>query len=629
VTLKQSKVPIQYRALEFGTPTDAGTIPVTLSSEFPVQRYNWVTDERYVEILDHSPDAVDLTRAARGIPLLMDHDSRAQVGRIDNVRLEDGRLRGNLRFSKRADVAGIAQDVMDGIRQEMSVGYRVTKMTMTEKDANGVPTYRCQWMPFEGTLTAIPADPTIGVGRSESDRAAFPVDVEAPDDPAPEPEETRKMSEKDTPAPAPGPVAVVTDHRKEMADIAAICKAAGKGERAADFIADGKTLPEVKEVLFREAIDASKAGSKVIDLTPAEKRHYSFRRAIAAASENNWRDAGFEKEVNDTISKRMGKEGSNSLFIPSDLEVRALGSAVGGSGAEFKFTQPKPFIELLREKAVVRALGATFLTGLTGPIAFPRQTAAGAASWRTEVPGSDLSDTDSTYETLSMTPKTIQRNTAVSRQLIFQASEDIENLIRSDLAAVLAIALDQNALQGGGSNAPLGLIGNTNVSTVTLGTNAGTITLAALVGLEKSVAQANADLGSMAVVTNAQQRSQARQVQYFSGTNGIPLWSGGTSGDGLAQGGMILSPASGANGYPAFVSQQIPSNLTKGTNTTICSAWLFGRWSEMFVGEWGALELIVDPYSKKKQALIELTAIMYADVGLRHYGSFAKIQDAL
>ena len=621
-------LPLQYRAMTVEQvrgpdPEAPAELVMSLSSEQPVERWGW--DGTYNEVLDHDASAVDLSRAAHGLPLLLDHDVRRQVGRLMDVRLEGGRLVGTPTFSRSALGQETEQDVRDGIRQEVSVGYRVLRMDLVSKDETGKPTYRCAWMPYEATLTAVPADPTVGVGRN-ADRAAFPVQVTTPDEPAPKAEE-RSMADEKEPAPVTGTARVGEDARQELADIVGLCNANGASHRAAEFIAKGMTRDQVKSALFDAEIEKAKAAPKLApDMSEGDKRRYSFQRAIAGSMDPRaW--TGLEREVSDEIAKRAGKEGSSSLFVPTDLEVRALSSAGSGSGTEFKFTAPKPFIELLREKSVTRALGATYLSGLGAPVAFPRQTAAGAAGWRTENPGSDQSDTDSTYDTLALSPKTIQRGTAFTRQMVFQASEDIENIVRNDLAAVLALAWDLAGIAGtGASNQPQGILYNTNVSTVTLGANAGTITYAALVGLERAIAINNADIGRLGVLTNGQQRAQARQVQQFSGTNGVPLWVGGSNGGaGQMAVGEIMTP----NGYPAYVSQQVPANLTKGTSTTICSAWIMGNWAELYMAEFGAMELIVDPYSKKKQALIELTAIMYGDVGLRHPKSFAAIYDAL
>ena len=73
----------------------------------------------------------------------------------------------------------------------------------------------------------------------------------------------------------------------------------------------------------------------------------------------------------------------------------------------------------------------------------------------------------------------------------------------------------------------------------------------------------------------------------------------------------------------------MPSTLTKGASTGVCHAVLFGVWPELLVGEWGALEILVDPYRLKKQGMIEITGIYMADVQVKHAASFAAIVDAL
>src|SRR2546430_13921217 len=89
----------------------SGAIAVSLSSETPVPRWDGL------EILDHSPGAVDMSRAKRGLPLLLDHSTRTQVGRIEELKLDGGKLRGTMRFSKSAAAQEGRQDVVDGIRQ--------------------------------------------------------------------------------------------------------------------------------------------------------------------------------------------------------------------------------------------------------------------------------------------------------------------------------------------------------------------------------------------------------------------------------------------------------------------------------------------------------------------------------
>jgi HK97 family phage major capsid protein len=83
------------------------------------------------------------------------------------------------------------------------------------------------------------------------------------------------------------------------------------------------------------------------------------------------------------------------------------------------------------------------------------------------------------------------------------------------------------------------------------------------------------------------------------------------------------------NGYPAFCSAQIPNNLTKGTSRGICLAIVFGAFSQAVVGDWGMMELIVDPYRLKKQGMIEVTSFAMYGIAVKYAAAFAAIKDAL
>lgn len=73
----------------------------------------------------------------------------------------------------------------------------------------------------------------------------------------------------------------------------------------------------------------------------------------------------------------------------------------------------------------------------------------------------------------------------------------------------------------------------------------------------------------------------------------------------------------------------LPATLTKGTNTGNCSAILFGDWSKLWIMSWGGLDIIVDPYSMKKEGAYEVTLNAYHDIFVRRKEAFAVIKDAL
>jgi HK97 family phage major capsid protein len=125
--------------------------------------------ERYFgwEILDHSPQSVRLDRIGKGGPLLVDHDRTDLAGVIEGVSIgSDRKGRAVARFGRSARAEEIYNDVLDGIRANVSVGYRIHNMIL-EKEENGVSSYRAtDWEPLEISLVSIPADISVGIGRN-------------------------------------------------------------------------------------------------------------------------------------------------------------------------------------------------------------------------------------------------------------------------------------------------------------------------------------------------------------------------------------------------------------------------------------------------------------------------------
>lgn len=143
---------------------DNRTVSLSFSSEEPVER--WFGSE----VLDHSKGAVRLKRLKTGGPLLLDHDSRKQIGVVEKVSIgDDRRGRVDVRFGKSEHAEEIYQDVLDGIRSNVSVGYQIHRMLLEEESEAG-NTYRAtDWEPYEVSLVSIPADISVGVGRGADD----------------------------------------------------------------------------------------------------------------------------------------------------------------------------------------------------------------------------------------------------------------------------------------------------------------------------------------------------------------------------------------------------------------------------------------------------------------------------
>ena len=174
---------------------------------------------------------------------------------------------------------------------------------------------------------------------------------------------------------------------------------------------------------------------------------------------------------------------------------------------------------------------------------------------------------------MTLTPRTVGAFTDLSRKLILQSSIDIEGFVRRDLATVLAIAIDLAALHGtGASNQPTGIAATAGIGSVAGGTNGLTPTFAHIISLETEVATPNnADIGTLAYVTNAKVRGKLKGTEKAS-TTGMYVWQEG---------------ATPLNGYNALVSNQVSSALTKGSSSGLFRRSSSGNWADLLIGMWG------------------------------------------
>jgi len=194
----------------------------------------------------------------------------------------------------------------------------------------------------------------------------------------------------------------------------------------------------------------------------------------------------------------------------------------------------------------------------------------------------------------------------VSRQLLVQASLDVENMIREDLGAGHGLAVDQGAIHGSGvSGQPTGIYIAPDVQSTAMGGNP---TFGKLVDMQGQVADKNASLGALSYMTTPLASAKMKQTLVASAAGADMIWTG-TFADGQVA------------GYTARATNQVKKTLGAGANE---HGLIFGNWNEVIIGLWNAMELIVDPYSKKKQGLIEVTSFQMADVVLRHGESFSK-----
>lgn len=635
---------------------EARTVTFSFSSETSCPM--WYGDE----ILSHTPGCARMGRINSGGPLLFNHDMDDLLGVVEKAWIgADKRGYCTVRFGSDDRGNWAMAQVNDRILQNVSFMYRVhTYLYDVDSDIYTAT----DWEVYEISLVTVPADASVGVGRSAAGEE-MDVVVNRPQ-PTPAPAETQEEIDMRlrngigmaavlmaaalegatgggaaaaVVAPPPDPAAV--EHARTT-EIAAMCKAHQVPDAVRDSLINLKAPIEqargivLNQVLARNSGVASLGGDNNPDMTDKEKGKYSLLRAIRAATaermgeSNAWKDAGFEREVSLDIGKRSGKQ-TAGIFMPTNVRFAAraadysfgtgagLSGASGGANIVATNLLSGSFIELLRNKARVLAMGAQMLSGLVGNIDIPRQKAAGQVYWVGE--GGVLSQTGAQFDKISMTPKSIGALSVITRQMLQQSSPDVEMLARADLLATIALGIDLAALSGTGSAyQPLGIANQPGIGSVIGGVNGGALTIDNLIDLETFVASNNADEGAMAYLTNAKAVGTLKKLK---STTGEYLWSNSPMGQRSGTPGEI-------NGYTVARTNQARSNLTKGTGTNLSEVY-FGDWSQVLVGEWGVVEILPNPYAAGiyEAGGVELRVLQSLDIGIRHAQSFSVISDAI
>lgn len=400
------------------------------------------------------------------------------------------------------------------------------------------------------------------------------------------------------------------ERESEISEMLAIASKHNVIELAQKFISEGKSKAEFAEALLKEKFSAKPIEANAdIGMSDREKKQYSLLNALRSswqAREFGARFDGLEKEASDAVAKKIGREPAG-FFIPEDMMTYnpqaslQVSDATRGGFTIGTDVLGGEMIELLRNKMYVGRLGAKQLTGLVGNIAIPRVTGGATAFWLAETGNAPASA--QTFGQIALTPHRLVGNTAYSKELLIQSSISIESFVREDLMTVLALALDLAAINGTGANGqPVGVLTTTGIGSVTFG---GVATWARVVDLETAVANANADLGTLAYLATPAVRGRWKNLVKFANT-GIPLWEKGTTPE-LGE----------VNSYPAAATRQVPSDRV-----------IFGNWADLILASWAGVDVVVDPYSLKRSGQIEITITNWADIAVRNAGSFAASSDS-
>ena len=577
---------------------DDRRVRMSISSEEPVER------SFGLEVLRHEDGAADLSRLNSGhAPLLLDHDLTKQIGVIERTYLDqaDRKLRSVVRFGKSALAQEVYQDVKDGIRSNVSIGYQIR--IMEDKRADGTVGIS-SWLPYEASIVSVPADAGVGVNRSA--KIVEPVIKK----------ETPKMSEVNHDEIREAAAeAAKRDFQKNASEIINLAVKHNRRDLADQAIGQGQSVAQFRATLL-DAIGEGKPleqSAGAVDMSVKEERSYSFMKAVRGLVNGSGLQ-GLEREVSEQIAKNNGRE-ARGFYAPdsfwSGRRDLTVGTASAGGNLVGTDHLGDQFVDALRARLVFSELGSRFMTGLRGDVAIPKLATGVSAGFVAE--NGATAEVNAVFSQITMSPKSLGAFSDVSRLLMIQSDPSVEQIVRDDLLNAIAQKIEDVAIEGGGSNEPTGITGTTGIGSVAIGTNGGALTWAAITDLVKEVEVDNAAINgnTLAYLTNPKVKSLMASTPKVSSTDSVMLMD---------------APWNSLYGYDLAVTNNVPSDLTKGTLST-ASAMIFGDFSQLMFGFFSTPDILIDPYTAGSTGAVRIRVMQEMDLAVRHAQSFAACLD--
>ena len=578
---------------------DDRRVSMSISSEEPVER------SFGLEVLEHTDESIDLSRLNSGhAPLLLDHDLTKQIGVVERTYLDkaDRKLRSVVRFGKSELAREVYDDVKDGIRSNVSIGYQVKNME-AKNDRSGTVSVN-SWLPYEASIVSVPADNNVGVNRSaELEKPVIQI-------------KEQKMTEVNQDEIREAATeAAKRDFQKNAGEIIKLAQKHNRRDLADQAIGDGMSVAQFRGVL----LDAIGEGTPLeqsagaVDMSAKEERSYSFMKAVRGLVNGSGLN-GLEREISEDIAKRAGRE-ARGFYAPDSFWTgkRDLTAGTNSAGGFLKPTEHlgNEFVDALRSRLVFSELGSRFMSGLKGDVAIPKLASGVAAGFVAE--NGATAEVNATFSQITMSPKSLGAFSDVSRLLMIQSDPSVEQIVRDDLLNSIAQKIEDVAIEGGGSNEPTGITGTSGIGSVAIGTNGGVIAWDDIVNLVKEVEVDNAAINgnTLAYLTNPKVKSLMASTAKVASTDSIML---------------LDSPWNSLYGYDLAITNNVPSDLTKGSLST-ASAMIFGDFSQLMMGFFSTPDILIDPYTGGASGAVRIRVMQECDIAVRHAQSFAACLD--
>lgn len=313
---------------------------------------------------------------------------------------------------------------------------------------------------------------------------------------------------------------------------------------------------------------------------------FSLLKAINDVANNRQLDERAQEVVSNGIAemRKAGQSFTGQIVLPMEMRS-AIQATVATAGQENVAEDKLGILEPLRANLVLVNAGASYMTGLIGDVSIPVYSGSNVG-WAGEV--STATDGAGTFSEVTLSPKRLTAYIDVSKQFLIQDSNSAEEMLKRDIVAAISNKLEATILgsEAGSNTQPAGLFNGVVADNAV-------VTYKDIVAMEKNLEDANV-------------RGDIRFIVSPSAKADLKTTEKGTSDNYLMEGNEL-------NGYPVMCTSAVTG---KGV--------IMANWSDLVIGQWGGIDLVVDPYTQAANGKVRLVINAYFDAKPRRAAAFVK-----
>ena len=313
---------------------------------------------------------------------------------------------------------------------------------------------------------------------------------------------------------------------------------------------------------------------------------FSLLKAINDVANNRQLDERAQEVVSNGIAemRKAGQSFTGQIVLP--MEMRSdIQATVAAAGQENVAEDKLGILEPLRANLVLVNAGASYMTGLIGDVSIPVYSGSNVG-WAGEV--STASDGAGTFSEVTLSPKRLTAYIDVSKQFLIQDSNSAEEMLKRDIVAAISNKLEATILgsEAGSNTQPAGLFNGVVADSTA-------VTYKDIVNMEAELEDANV-MGNIKFIVSPSAKADLKTTEKGNTDN-------------------FLMEGNELNGYPVMCTSAVTG---KGV--------IMANWSDLVIGQWGGIDLVVDPYTQAANGKVRLVINAYFDAKPRRTEAFVK-----